>query len=183
MSDFVTLSCPSCGGKLQITHDIDRFACGYCGHEHVVKRSGGVVTIAPMIEGLRRVQIGTDRTAAELAIVRLEKEINELQTNQNRLKSTPFAKLYPPGRLEQFLPWGLLFFLFAMCVGFSGTNLNAAILWGLLAIICLGSWVYLEQKRVAVGKAELARRLAAFERPIRDRQEELARNRQLVRVA
>ncbi len=33
MPDFVTLSCPTCGGKLEITDNIERFACGYCGHE------------------------------------------------------------------------------------------------------------------------------------------------------
>ena len=41
MADFITLSCPSCVHKLQITDDIDRFACGACGNEHIVNRSGG----------------------------------------------------------------------------------------------------------------------------------------------
>jgi predicted RNA-binding Zn-ribbon protein involved in translation (DUF1610 family) len=36
MSDFVTLTCPNCGGKLQITPDINRFACTHCGNEHIV---------------------------------------------------------------------------------------------------------------------------------------------------
>ncbi|MFL7795121.1 MAG: hypothetical protein AB8I69_23480 [Anaerolineae bacterium] len=29
--DSITLTCPSCGGKLQVTNDIDRFACTHCG--------------------------------------------------------------------------------------------------------------------------------------------------------
>lgn len=37
MPDFVTLSCPTCGGQLQITKDIERFACGHCGNEHIVR--------------------------------------------------------------------------------------------------------------------------------------------------
>ena len=41
MADFVTLSCPSCGGKLEVTRDIERFACAHCGREHIVKRTGG----------------------------------------------------------------------------------------------------------------------------------------------
>ena len=36
--DIIALSCPSCGGKLQITSDIDRFACMHCGTESLVKR-------------------------------------------------------------------------------------------------------------------------------------------------
>jgi ribosomal protein S27AE len=78
MVDFVTLSCPSCGGKLQIGHEIDRFACSHCGNEHVVKRSGGIVSLEPVIERLTKVQVGVDKTASELALVRLEKEIGPI---------------------------------------------------------------------------------------------------------
>ena len=50
MPDFITLSCPSCGNKLQITEDIDRVACAACGKEHMVNRSGGVVTLKPVLD-------------------------------------------------------------------------------------------------------------------------------------
>ncbi len=76
--DFVTLTCPTCGGKLKITSDINRFACGHCGNEHIVKREGGLVAIAPVIEGLNDVRIGVDKTASELAINRLRQELREL---------------------------------------------------------------------------------------------------------
>jgi len=59
MSGFVTLTCPSCGGKLQITDDIDRFACGHCGNEHIVRKSGGIIALLPVVEGLEGVQRGT----------------------------------------------------------------------------------------------------------------------------
>src|SRR5258706_205176 len=42
MSDFVTLTCPSCGGRLEITKDVERFACAHCGNEHVVRRAGAL---------------------------------------------------------------------------------------------------------------------------------------------
>lgn len=84
MADFVTLTCPSCGGKLQITQDIDQFACGYCGNEHMVKRGGGIVALAPLVEGLTRVQAGVDKTAAELAMPRLSREIADLNTRRDR---------------------------------------------------------------------------------------------------
>ncbi|MBX3056700.1 MAG: hypothetical protein KF770_09535 [Anaerolineae bacterium] len=87
MTDFVTLTCPSCGGQLQITNDIDRFACGHCGTEHLVRRGGGIVTLAPIVEGIKKVQVGTDKMAAELAIVRLEKEINQLNKQIDALNS------------------------------------------------------------------------------------------------
>ena len=78
MPEFVTLSCPTCGGQLQITSDIDRFACAHCGNEHIVKRGGGIVMLAPVVKGLAEIQRGTDRTAIELTIRRLKEEIREL---------------------------------------------------------------------------------------------------------
>ena len=79
MSDFVTLSCPTCGYKLQVTNDIDRFACASCGNEHVVRRSGGMVSLAPVVQGLKQVQTGVDKTAAELAIQRISSDIAQLE--------------------------------------------------------------------------------------------------------
>ena len=82
MSEFVTLSCPSCGGKLQITSDVERFACAHCGKEHLVKRGGGIISIQPLMDGLVKVQAGVDKTASELAIVRLSKEIPALEKDR-----------------------------------------------------------------------------------------------------
>lgn len=79
VSDFVTLSCPTCGGGLQITRDVDRFACAHCGNEHLVRRGGGIITLAPVMEGLAKIQRDTDRTAIELTIRRLRDEIAEAQ--------------------------------------------------------------------------------------------------------
>lgn len=79
MPDFFTLTCPSCGGRLQIGNDVERFACGYCGGEHVVKRGGGIVSLAPVIDEIKKVQTGVDKTASELAIARLTPEIEKIK--------------------------------------------------------------------------------------------------------
>lgn len=90
MTDFVTLSCPSCGGKLEITKDVERFACAHCGQEHIVKRTGGIMFLSPVVDALKKVGVGVDKTAAELAIVRLHKEIAELQAARiGLLQSSP----------------------------------------------------------------------------------------------
>jgi DNA-directed RNA polymerase subunit RPC12/RpoP len=98
MVDYVTMSCPTCGGKLQITNDLERFACAYCGNEHIVKRSGGVVSLSPIIESLHKVQLGVDRTASELAIPRLEREIQQLESEYNKLftQREKFATKFMP---------------------------------------------------------------------------------------
>jgi hypothetical protein len=93
MPEFVTLSCPSCGGQLKITPDIDRFACAYCGQEHVVRRGDGTIALAPILESFRKVEAATDKTAAELAIVRLQKRIEQLEgSKEELLKEDPFPK-------------------------------------------------------------------------------------------
>lgn len=79
MADFVTLTCPTCGGKLQITPDIDRFACTHCGNEHLVKRGAGVISILPLAESLTGLKRATDRTASELALRRLTEDVTQLQ--------------------------------------------------------------------------------------------------------
>jgi DNA-directed RNA polymerase subunit RPC12/RpoP len=78
MDNFVKLSCPSCGSTLKVTSDVDRFACAHCGSEWIVKRGGGIVSLAPVTEGLKKVQTGVDKTAAELAIRRLREDLQEV---------------------------------------------------------------------------------------------------------
>lgn len=84
-SDFITLACPNCGGKLNITSDLERFACQFCGNEHIVRRSGGTVSLEPVMqmmntlnESMSRVSAISEKQAAEMAIKRLDKEIEEL---------------------------------------------------------------------------------------------------------
>lgn len=75
----VAMQCASCGAVLQITPDMDHFVCSYCGASLSVVRQGGTVTLRLVTDSIAKVQVGTDRTAAELALVRLPKEIAERQ--------------------------------------------------------------------------------------------------------
>ena len=79
MTDYITMTCKSCGGKLQITPEIEDFACMYCGTEFRVKREGGIVALSPLVEQMEKVSVSTDKTASELAIVRLKEEILEIK--------------------------------------------------------------------------------------------------------
>lgn len=73
---IITLKCASCGSNLEINPETDVFACGYCGASQMVKRSGGTISLKLLTNSISKVQIGTDKTAAELAIVRLKEELN-----------------------------------------------------------------------------------------------------------
>jgi len=48
-------------------------------HRIRCKSWGEVVSLSPVVEGLKRVEKGVDKTASELAIARLSKEIQQLQ--------------------------------------------------------------------------------------------------------
>ena len=112
MPDFITLSCPSCGYKLQITEDIDRFACVACGNEHIINRSGGIVTLKPVIDSIKSVQVGVDRTASEVAIVRLKQEIKELEseysTADDALKEALSEAKLQKAASDDKTPWKLI---------------------------------------------------------------------------
>ena len=88
-SDFITLACPSCSGQLEITTDIERFCCVHCGREHIVKRKGGVISLSPMVQAIRQVQAGIDKTASELAIVRIKEEIVAFELQKQNLPHIP----------------------------------------------------------------------------------------------
>ncbi len=75
LSPFITLNCPNCGGRLEIYDEIDRFACSFCGSEMLVQRRGGTVALKRVETAIRKVQVGTDKTAAELAMPRLRAEL------------------------------------------------------------------------------------------------------------
>lgn len=86
MVDFVTLTCPSCGGKLQGANNIELFICTHCGVEHILKSGGGVVALHPETKRLDDIKLDTGRTASKLAIRRLSVEISSLQRSVNQLE-------------------------------------------------------------------------------------------------
>ncbi len=126
MPDFVTLSCPSCGGKLQITSDVERFACAHCGREHVVNRGAGIVSLSPVVDALKTVGVGVDKTAAELAIVRLNKEIGELLVQKSELLGRSPQPRYKGQWVLFFALVGLSFLCFTALLWWPSPGLGAA---------------------------------------------------------
>jgi len=87
MPEVFTLTCPTCGGKLQIAPDLDRFACAHCGNEHIVVKGTGTISILPIREDLHKIGTGVDRTASELALTRIEAEVRAVKSELSDLKS------------------------------------------------------------------------------------------------
>jgi hypothetical protein len=174
MPNLINLTCPKCGGKLQITNDIDRFSCGYCGNELILQRSGGGITVTPIVEGLREVKAGVDKTASELAIVRLEKEIYYLSLQRDNI-AAPLASW---GKLEQLELALILSVLGAFMVLLFNWALRAKILcWVILVFV----FVYAYLTFTAL-KKEIPRQLAPIDQMIAEKKQELEKHRNIVRI-
>ena len=98
MSDeFTSLKCANCGAQLQVYDDMDQFACGYCKTEMLVQRRGGTVSLKAITAALSNIQVGTDRTADELSLVRLENELAGLKKQQlAEIQSFDSKLMWPP---------------------------------------------------------------------------------------
>lgn len=75
MADLLTLTCPTCGGSLQVTNDVDHFVCMHCGNTHVVDPGRRVESLAAEVEKLQ----------TESAIQRLQKQIQDLKQKRSQL--------------------------------------------------------------------------------------------------
>ena len=45
MEDIIQLTCPACGGKLNVSANTTLLVCQHCGTEHIVRREGSAVTL------------------------------------------------------------------------------------------------------------------------------------------
>jgi hypothetical protein len=90
------LKCASCSAPLQIKPETTEFACAYCGAAQIVDRSGGAVTLELVTDAISKVQQGTDRTAAELALVRLNAKLNALYEELDGFEESLYRPLVEP---------------------------------------------------------------------------------------
>lgn len=82
-TQVIKLNCQNCGSSLNISQDMENFACGYCRTAQIVERKGGVVQLRKVTDAIGKVQRGTDKTAAELALTGLPQELSDAK--QSRL--------------------------------------------------------------------------------------------------
>ena len=91
--EVITLTCPTCGAKLKLGNSTNLVYCTSCGNEHLVQRGDGSIYLAPMAADVAHMRVGVDKTAAELAIIRLVAEIPALE-QQEKLLGERLAKEY-----------------------------------------------------------------------------------------
>jgi len=141
MIEVTALACTKCGSQLEIPLGIDRFACSHCGVQHSVNRGGGIISIEPIIDGLDNIREGTDRTASELAIKRLNKDKEELRRMIQFLESEwrRTARDIAAGAVAVTL--GFLSVIGAIATDRSVVNMAPLLM--LFALIAFGAGIYL----------------------------------------
>lgn len=127
-SDFITLSCPNCGGKLEITSSTDRFACKYCGHEHLVRHQGNEILLTPVVEGLKQVAskidqaiVGSEKLAIEKTLSRFSDEINERQKQLYQKEENLRSILAHKTKLRHKMGWGIFVVILGFLIWFIST--------------------------------------------------------------
>jgi len=98
----------------------------------MVIRRGGIVSLKPVVEQLEQVKVGTDRTASELALVRLEKEIRVAKGRLATLQS-------PPSPMGCFTVVALMTFALSFCMigeeqDYTCVTMSAFLLGGCLVV-------------------------------------------------
>ena len=75
MGEFITLTCPSCGGKLQVNSNASVLNCQHCGTEHLIRRDVSGVSL----ESFARCPMcgRNDRVEKVSAILRTHKQEHE----------------------------------------------------------------------------------------------------------
>jgi ribosomal protein S27E len=160
---FINLNCANCGAKLEVYGDMDRLACGYCGTELVVQRRGGTVVLKAVTEAIRKVQIGTDKTAAELAIARHEKELAELSKKRGELEKSR-------GGYDSGVGCAALLILLALIF-----LANAAFDYGGVLIIVGGVTIWL----CVLGQKEQNAQMKVLESAVKETERQLAEKKKI----
>lgn len=103
--DFVSMTCRHCGGKLKFNKDADQILCQFCGTEYVVSFTDGSVSLKLLSERIEKIVKSTDKTASELALVRIRKEKAELITQFGNIADSLST---PDGQSIIFIEMGSL---------------------------------------------------------------------------
>ncbi len=194
MPDFFTLTCPTCGGKLRVTKDTDRFACEHCGNEHVVKRSGGVVSLTPVMEKLEQVKASVDKTVSELAIQRLTKEIRAITQQIAEVEMQPRLR-QNARQASAAIRWqrlgGFLFIVIGMFLGWIDLQIgrydSGFALLGIVGVFSIGIGCYVAwQSTQTAASMSLTpietKQLGNLQKLLKEKQAELTHHYQIVNV-
>ena len=174
---MLKLACVNCGAPLEIGPQLDVFACGFCGSQQQVQRSGGVVALKRVETAIKAVQRGTDRTAAELAMPRLQSELATLQQQRHAVIEAAKERVASAKRGRKKLTWIVFLVVFfvtpSLVTQFNGAVAGVLGIAWLIGCVALPMFVY---RKVKLPVDDTAARVAPIEERIQRVQAHLAAN-------
>ncbi len=125
MADLMTLNCPTCGGRLQITNDVDRFVCAHCGNAHIIDPGVRVESLAGELDQMR----------LTMDIRQAEDSLAVLQKRESMLEQSTSAQ----SDMRRF--WIAANIVVPVGVAFIGIYEGANVLFSLLLAALLGGFL------------------------------------------
>jgi hypothetical protein len=83
-AEILSLNCPNCGGSLEIPSGLKNLVCNYCKSSLQLFQNESVTALQILSEGLDGVRNDTTKIASELALSRIQSEINSLQKEKDK---------------------------------------------------------------------------------------------------
>lgn len=124
MTEITKLSCPACGGKIEVKENSDQFTCTYCGTHLQIEKSKGEIAVRPFIQAVKTMQSSMDRNASELAINRIKPELAALEAQRglylgewNRLNAIHNSKVPNFKLWTKIFLWSLLGSIILFIIG------------------------------------------------------------------
>jgi ribosomal protein S27E len=133
-AEFVTLTCPSCGGKLNIRKDLERIACEFCGNEHLVHRYGGTVALQQVLDTIAQMKAELSLSTLDMDARRLREEIARLIKD---LENPNRASMTAGGLAVMFVGLVLIVSAFSNSTGWFLFGVALAILGSILTLLGL----------------------------------------------
>jgi DNA-directed RNA polymerase subunit RPC12/RpoP len=177
------MKCSVCGASLRVTPDAGRFVCTQCGSELLVERGGGTLSLKPVTEAISKVQVGTDKTAAELALKRLQGELAALDWQKNNLENSYAQQINQAQGSVFMVPIMLVIFsliggVILAVVYSSGAYLAASLFIGAgLGVVAFGIGNKSQKDEIAVISTAMTRDIKAVDLLIRQTRQKIAKNR------
>jgi ribosomal protein S27AE len=178
----VTLKCANCGASLQVGTSVNDLACGYCGSHQQVIREGGSISLEKFADSLASVGRSADRAAAELAIPRLTREIEQERQQRTSVAAEGEAKIKAIDEGSDVILGGV--FLVALLIGVVlvyGASANFNILIVICGVALAGAafiLIYIKPRRAKIvdqehrkmesALVEIDSRIEAIERSLQE---------------
>ena len=151
------LECPACGENFQLVGYVAQFVCGNCGSEYAIKYNEDEILLVPVAANAKHTHLDMDLIARELSILRLQKDIIDLEEERWDLNAENDTPLYLSG----------IMCLFVTLVAFGYEAVEFGLLFGipssLMFSVGIGSGLARRRRKKAIA-SEVYRKKNQIER-------------------